>query len=246
MHFRTATTSALAIAALSVAAAGAAPAKPSPVQGVKVVKCSKAARSAAFSGRMRVVEDTAQMQMRFTLFERLLPGKAYSEVEAPGLAVWHKSDPGVMRFRFRQRVRALTEAAMYRMAVEFRWYDAEGQLIRQAFRRSRRCRQAGQLPNLKVEEIRRRANGRLAVKVRNTGNDTAVGASVQLFVDSTYDAGVLPLREVPAQEARWTAGVQAPPCVNTVQAVADPTFAVREWAEDDNALTVTCLSLASR
>ena len=109
--------------------------------------------------------------------------------------------PGVRRFSFRQRVRALSEAAIYKTDVEFRWYDAEGQLLRQTLERSRRCRQPGALPNLHVQRIGRRPSGQYFVRVGNDGRDMAAGASVQLFVDG-HDAGTVELPDIAARGGR--------------------------------------------
>ena len=241
MRLRSATASVLALAALCAVTASAAPAKP--LQGVKLAKCSKATRAAAFVAGMRTIDEAERMWMRFTLHERLAPRRGYEEVNAPGLSTWRKSRPGVKRFRYRQRVRALSEAAAYRMYVEFRWYDADGELLRQVVRRSRRCRQPGRLPNLQVGRIDRRDDGRYYVLVHNSGRAVASGASVQLFVDD-FDAGTLPLGDVAVRKSRWAGPFDGPPCIGSVQAVADPASLVRESAEDDNAATAPCISLA--
>ena len=125
---------------------------------------------------MRAIRDTDEMWMRFTLQERILPGKTFEPLSVPGLEAWHKSRPGVRRFGFRQRVRALAEAAIYKVDVDFRWYDAEGNLLRETLKRSRRCRQPGALPNLRIQRIGRRANGQYFVRVGNVGRDVATRA----------------------------------------------------------------------
>lgn len=240
MRLRTATTCALvctaAAAATLTTASAAPPAKPT--EGVYVARCSKEARSAAFVGIMRAIKNSNRMWMRFTLLERALPATGFQPLTVLGLEEWHKSRPGVRRFSFRQRVRALAEAAFYKVEVEFRWYDEDGNLLRQAFKRSRRCRQPGALPNLRVQRIGRRPNGQYFVRVRNVGRDVASGASVQLFVDGR-EAGLVTLPDLVPEAVRGTV-FTGPDCEGSVQAVVDPAAAVRESAEDDNALTVPC------
>jgi hypothetical protein len=243
MRLRTVTTCALALAVLCAAAVSAAPARP--VQAVKVSTCSKLKRAAAFTARMRAVEESDRMWMRFTLFERLAPSRTFEEVDAAGLGVWHKSDPGVRHFRYRQGVRALSKAAAYRMEVEFRWYDAAGELLRQVSKRSRRCRQPGRLPNLQIRRIVVRQDGRYVVRVVNDGRAMARVASVQLFVDN-FDAGTARVPYLRARRGRWVGPFDAPVCIGSAQAVVDPASVVRESAEDDNALTVSCMSLRGR
>ena len=166
-------------------------------------------------------------------------------VTAPGLDAWRKARPGVRRFSFRQRVRALAEAAIYRVEVEFRWYDAEEQLIRQAFQRSRRCRQPGALPNLQVKNIvYRPGQARYGVRVVNAGRDVASGAAVQLFVDGN-ESDTVPVPDL-AAGASELLPLAGPPCVGSVQAVVDPNALVRESVEDDNALTESCAALSDR
>ena len=248
MRLRAATTCAIVLATTGIGAASAAPTKPlpaKPLQTVKLVKCSKFARSAAFIGRMRSIKGAERMAMRFSLFERLAPSREFAEVEAGGLAVWRHSQPLVKRFRYRQGVRALSEAAGYRMSVEFRWYDGEGEVVRDVLRNSRRCRQPGRLPNLEIVRIARRQDGRYVVRVANEGRDVAVAASVQLFVDE-YDAGSVTLPTLRPGVTKWSPAFEAPPCLGRVTAVADPTGTLRESAEDDNGRTASCLELTSR
>ena len=245
MRLGTATGCALVCATAAAASPLAAPANLSSggkqLQGVYVAKCNKLERSAAFVGRMRAIRDSVEMWMRFTLQERVLPAKSFKPLSVPGLEVWHKSRPNVRRFGFRQRVRALAKAAIYKVDVAFRWYDADGHLMRETLERSRRCRQPGALPNLRIERIGRRPNGQYYVRVSNVGRDTASGAEVQLFVDG-QDAGLVELPDILPYSIRGTL-FAGPDCEGSVQAVVDPAATLRESAEDDNALTVPCSDL---
>ena len=230
----------LACAAAIAVLAAPAPAE-KPRQGVYVAKCNKLERSAAFVGRMRAIRGSEEMRMRFTLQERMLPARSFQPLSVPGLDVWHKSRPGVRRFAFRQRVRALAKAAIYKAVVAFRWYDADGNLMRETLERSRRCRQPGALPNLRIERIGRRQDGRYYVRVSNVGRDTASGAGVQLFVDG-QNAGLIELPDILPYSIRGSL-FAGPACEGSVQAVVDPAANLRESAEDDNALTVPCSEL---
>ena len=243
MRLRTAIAGALLCAALTAAgsALAAPPPRAKPPQGVYVAQCNKVERSAAFLGRMRAISETDQMWMRFTLQERILPAKVFEPLSVSGLEVWHKSRPGVRRFGFRQRVRALAEAAIYKVDVAFRWYDADGNLLRETLERSRRCRQPGALPNLRIQRIGRRPSGQYFVRVGNVGRDTATRPSVQLFVDGR-DAGIVALPDI-LPEAIRASLFTGPACEGSVQAVVDPAGSLRESAEDDNALTVPCADL---
>jgi hypothetical protein len=243
MRLRTTTNRALVCAAAAAAALTVAPpAVPQDrSEGVYVARCNKVHRSAAFVGTMRPVENSDRMWMRFTLLERVLPGLQFQPLSVPGLAQWHKSRPGVQRFAFRQRVRALAEAAIYKVDVEFRWYDAQGHLVRETLKRSRRCRQPGALPNLTVHRVGRRSNGQYFVRVRNRGRDVATGAAVQLFIDG-QDAGTVALPDIAPDLIRGVT-FTGPDCQGSVQAVVDPAASVRESIEDDNALTIPCAEL---
>lgn len=127
-----------------------------PVAFVRVVECSRGPealdRHATFRASMRRVPHTEHMSMRFALQERVGDGR-FRPVNAPGLGTWRSSHPAVRRFSYRQRVLELAEGSTYRAVVSFRWYDADGGLIRRARRRSKPCRQPGLLSNLRLLRI---------------------------------------------------------------------------------------------
>ena len=135
----------------------------------------------------------------------------------------------------------LAKAAIYKMDVAFRWYDAEGQLLRETLKRSRRCRQPGALPNLRIDRVGQRPSGQYYVRVGNFGRSVAPAPSVQLFVDGE-DAGLVSLPNLLPDAIRGRL-FSGPPCEGFVQAVVDPAASVRESSEDDNALTVPCAEL---
>lgn len=237
------------IAASAVIAAPAGSAERAPAT-VRVADCSRGSlptdRSAEFRGAMRRLPGTDHMAMKFTLQERTGRGR-YLTLRAPGLSVWRTSDSGVARFVHRQRVLELATAASYRMRVGFRWYDADGELLRRAARRSGDCRQRGRLPDLRVTRVAaQRLDGvpgatRYVVWVANDGRAASDESEVQLAVDgATVDTPtVAPLR---AGE-RKRIFVTGPACVATVRAEVDPDDVLRESGERNNVRTERCPAL---
>jgi hypothetical protein len=222
-------------------------AEPAPAH-MKLVSCSPAQGSAVFYGRMRSLEGVERMSMRFSLLERGGDGR-YEQVRAPRLARWRKSRPGVAAFGYRQRVRGLAEDAVYRARVDFRWHDADGEVVRRAYRRSRLCSQAGPLPNLRARIVASAPTStggvtRYSVRVVNAGGAPADQVGVALDVDgSAVDTQTVPRLE--AGEARLL-DFRGPRCERSVRTAADPAGSVRESSEDDNAQSLTCEQLRLR
>jgi hypothetical protein len=215
---------------------------------VKLVSCSPAQGSAVFYGRMRTLEGVERMSMRFNLLERGQDGR-YGQVRAPRLARWRRSRPEVAAFGYRQRVKGLAEGAVYRARVDFRWHDAEGDVVRRAHRRSRPCSQAGPLPNLRARIV---GSGptltegvrRYTVRVANAGGAAADQVGVSFEVDgSSVDTQTVPRLE--SGEARLLE-FRGPRCGLSVRTAADPAGSVRESSEDDNAESLTCEELRRR
>jgi subtilase family serine protease len=128
--------------------------------------------------------------------------------------------------------------------VEFRWFDAAGNLIRKAQKVTSPCTQPGELPNLQVRAPTAQAGpGGTAVyivPIANTGKETAHNIAVELFVDgaATNVGHIDAIAPGQTREARFT----GPLCQRSLRAVADPTDAVKERFESDNALQVKCPS----
>lgn len=214
---------------------------------VRIADCTRgslpADRSGEFRGAMRSVPGTDRMGMRFTLQERTGRGR-FVTVDAPGLGVWRTSRSGVERFVHRQRVLELATAATYRMRVNFRWYDADGEVLRRAARRSGGCRQRGRLPDLRVERVAAESiDGvpgatRYALWVANVGRASSDATDVRLAVDgATVDTA-----EVDALRAgqRRRVFVTGPACAAAVRAEVDPDDAVRESGERNNVHIRSC------
>jgi hypothetical protein len=211
---------------------------------VKVAECSVDDASALFVARMRQVEAGERMALRFRLLEKAAGG--FHALKAPGLGRWRKSRPGVGAFAYKQVVRGLETGSLYRAQVDFRWYDADGNVIETDRRRSAPCRQFDVLPNLAATPIgtRRTADSgvlRYRVLVTNEGIAPATGVPVRLTVDGSVVDTVVLTSLGPAE--RRVIGIQGPACLATVKAEADPDGVIVESSEADNARELPCPSL---
>jgi hypothetical protein len=233
-----------ALAAVGWSAPGQPMADPAPAS-VKLVSCSRSSGSAVFYGRMHSLGAGQRMSMRFSLLERTGAGP-YQPVRSPKLDRWRRSRPGVAVFAYRQKVRGLSGGAVYRARVDFRWRDANGELVRRARRRSRPCSQAGPLPNLRVRITRVRVTTvpgvfRYLVQVTNSGRAPTESAEARLDVDgSAVDTQTVP----PLQAGESTVvSFRGPGCDTSVRATADSAGTVRESSEDDNSHSLSCSEL---
>lgn len=203
-----------------------------------------AQRYASFSGQMRRIPASQEMEMRFTLLERL--GGRFShfkQVALPELRPWRRSKPGAHTFIYNQRVTALRDGGSYRMRVQFRWYDSNGSLLRTSTLRSRSCHQPAPLPNLTITSITSApaqvAGDRLySISVSNNGMGDARNVPVELQVDG-MTAGTANVDLLPAQESS-VVQIEGPRCGLSLRAVADPDRKIAETDESDNALTLPC------
>ena len=220
-------------------------ARATPLTAVRAVECVRPARTAAFHGRMRRIRGTSRMSMRFTLLERTAPGP-FQPLQVPALERWRRSSPGRAAFAVRQRVRNLMEGRSYRMRVEFRWFDAAGQLLRSSTRRSPACHQFGPRPNLRARVVGSRpleAPGlrSYVVRVVNVGRSSAPDVAVKLSVDgaevNTRSAGSLG----PGEATRLA--FRGPECGATVDTTADPANTIDESNETDNGESRPCAEL---
>jgi CARDB len=241
----------LLTAAIVTAAAAAAVATPAvgegrPVATVKVAACSIDTHSALFVARMHQVGESQRMWLRFKLFEKGDSG--FHVLKAPGLGRWRKSKPGVGTFAYKQAVKGLEAGSLYRAQVDYRWFDAAGNLLQSARRHSAPCRQFDVLPNLAAAPVASKAlrqSGvvRYRVLVTNEGIATATGVPVRLTVDGDVVDTVTVDELDPAE--RVVIGIQGPKCTNWVKAEADPDGVIVESSEGDNAEEVSCSALPS-
>jgi CARDB len=234
-------TTALAVAALTAAA----PASAATPASVRLVRCSFAEHEAAFHARMRLVEGASRMAMRFTLLEQTGDDGA-QRVNAPGLRRWHRSKPGVRAFGYRQGFRNLPENATHRVRVHFRWYSADGEVVRRMKRRSAPCRQFRALPNLVADLIRVSRSkvpgvARYQATVRNTGRAEATAVPVRLTVDGDVVDTVTIASLAPGE--RRSLVIRGPLCRRLARLEADPAQAIAESSDRDNADELSCAAL---
>ena len=235
-------TAALAAAALA-AAASAAPA-PLPAS-VKLARCSVEDHEAAFYGRMQQVPGASRMAMRFTLLEKTGDDRAVP-VKGPGLRRWHSSKPGVRVFGYRQGYRNLPENASHRVRVNFRWFADDGSVLARTRRRSARCRQFVELPNLTTRlagVTPTKVDGvvRYEALVTNTGRAAASDVPVRLTVDGNV-VDTVTIASLAGGEQRSLA-IRGPECRRLVRLEADPEKSIAESSDADNASELTCAAL---
>jgi uncharacterized repeat protein (TIGR01451 family) len=214
---------------------------------VKVVDCSPDDASAAFYGRMRSVDGSDRMWMRFRLFERQF--ERFTELKALGLSRWRRSKPGVSAFGYRQEVRGLRAGGEYRVLVSYRWYADDGTVMERTRRRSAVCRQYEGLPNLAstvVRAERTKVPGvvRYLIAVSNTGAAPAKGVELRL----TVDGGVVDSNTVAALAPgeRREVGFRGPACASSVESLADPAGVIAETSEQDNLHRLACADVPQR
>jgi len=215
----------------------------------KVLECrtgdASESRSATFQGRMRAIRGTDRMLMRFTLMERFGDEKLHP-LTVPELRAWRSAKPGIRDFRYKQTVTGLQGGGEYRVSVDFRWLDAEGNLLRKSRRLSGACRQRGELANLKIGFLSGlpgpEGTAVYVVPVTNDGKVAADEVAVELFVDgAATDVGHIDsIAPGETREVRFT----GPSCKQRLRIVVDPADSVKERLESDNAASVRCPPLA--
>lgn len=238
----------LKTAALTAAAAlalpAAADAAPAP-SSVKLVNCSVEDHEAAFYARMQLVPGASRMALRFTLLEET-SGKKPERLKVPRLRRWHSSRPGVKVFGYRQGFRNLRENASHRVRVDYRWYGQDGTELMRATRRSARCRQFVELPNLFARltgELPTKVHGvvRYLAVVGNSGKAAATSVPIRLTVDGTIVDTVTIASLAPGEQREIV--IRGPECTRLVRLEADPDKAIAESSEADNLHELDCAAL---
>ncbi|MEA2423021.1 MAG: hypothetical protein QOF55_2120 [Thermoleophilaceae bacterium] len=199
-------------------------------------------RSATFYARMHAMKGTNQMAMRFTLIDRAGDGPP-TVVDSPALAQWRKSHVGVTRFGYSQQVAGLEAGGAYAVQVQFRWTNAQGQVIRSVKRTSDACRQQGELPNLAITRVAARPGGSqgtetYSVDLTNSGPGDAKFATVDLFIDGAGADSYTVDSVKPGETV--TVRLTGPACKRAVRIVADRLDSLNETNEDDNVLRSGC------
>jgi CARDB len=237
---------ALPIALVAVVAAAPAEGRTGAVlpASVRLAECSFEDSSAAFYGRMRQVDGSERMWMRFTVLEKRLD--SYEALKVPGLSRWQRSKPGVAAFGYRQTVRGLQPGGVYRGQVSFRWYSAEGELVGRTRRTSPACRQFDATPNLTTELVEAETTKvpgvlRYVLRVSNSGAALAADVQVRLSVDASV-VDTVTIASLDAGDSRELA-IRGPECTGTVSSLADPDGVIVESSETDNGDAMPCAQL---
>lgn len=198
-------------------------------------------RRATFKSWMHSVPGSVRMAVRFRLVSQA-PGRSAERVEGPAeLNVWHRSHFGVTRYVYSQTVKRLEQGTSYRMVVRYRWYDANGEIVKRAKRTSHDCVQSGDLPNLIVAGVAYDPTDvgtwHYDVTVKNKGQAVAENFVVTLLVDGA----VVDERTVESLDAGNSTDVElnGPPCLH-LRAIVDSEETVTERHEDDNSFSSTC------
>ncbi|HKP89305.1 MAG TPA: CARDB domain-containing protein [Thermoleophilaceae bacterium] len=198
-------------------------------------------RQATFKAWMHEVSGTKRMAVRFELVAQK-PGRSAQRVEGlDALETWHRSRKGVTRYAYSQTVKRLARGTSYRMVVRYRWYDADGDIIKRAKRTSAECVQEGDLPNLIIPAVAITSDGAPSyiVTVKNKGKALAENFTVTL----TIDGALVDERTIERLEAGQKVFVEfnGPPCLH-VLAIADSEETVIENNEKDNSFSSDCLA----
>jgi hypothetical protein len=234
---------ALLLAVTAAALGASVAAAQAPPLAARTVACETgpqpADRFAVFSGSLPR-DGAAAMGMRFDLYERL-PGGSFRRVRLPRWGIWERTArQGVPGFIFTKRVRGLAAPAAFRAVVSFRWYDADGRVVRSARRTTPTCRQPDWRPDLHVLRVVVPADGSpTSVVVANRGRGAAAGFGVDVRRADVLRSAVLP--GLPAG-GQATVSVPLGRCRpgETVTVTLDPGDRVDEAHEADNVAAVAC------
>ena len=238
----------LTLLAIAVAALAAPPAHAAAVPTVRVVTCSgdqgENGGSVTYEARMHAVPGTERMALRIRLLEKFGDGR-FHRVAADGLEVWRPSRPRARAYVHDQHVKGLRPGGVYRAAVQFRWYGADGSAIRSARVRSAPCKQPGGLPNLRVAGIDSKpgdVDGTAVYRVQivNGGGSAARHVGVLLRVDGeVVDEGEVIAALDPGKSRTIT--FNGPVCRRQLRVIVDPRELIPESRERDNVRAPTCL-----
>jgi hypothetical protein len=199
-------------------------------------------RAAVFYGRMKQVNGTNQMMMRFTLLQRFGDAKQV-KVDLPALRAWRQSTPGVKVFGYAQTVAGLVQGGDYRAKIEYRWLDKDGNLLRKAAAQTGVCHVKGDLANLVLGDIASGpgpvADTRIyKLTVRNIGKVAATDVPVELFVDGAA-TDIQHIDSLAPGESRQVS-FRGPVCKRRLRAVVDPNDTIHEQSELDNEQIFSC------
>jgi hypothetical protein len=236
---------------------GLAPAAPAAPRsfGIHLTKCHRAVatidRSFHLRAAMHPVAHTRTMGIRFDLQARVgrhgrwqRYGAVFGQA-ADGFGTWYRSEPGVERYRYLRLVNGLDGApgrggrhlsVSYRVRTGFRWYDAQGDVLKTRHRHSHQCFQPELRPDLHVTRVLPVAGG-LRVVVRNRGRTAAGPFGVGLSLPN-LDELDRPVSGLPAGgtiRLRFPSGNACP-----VTAKVDEAGSIDEADESDNEHALAC------
>jgi hypothetical protein len=219
-------------------------------------------RSATVEARMRPLPNGRRMAVRVDLQQRELGarGRWTTRTDVPGLSTW--TSPGDLmlgsslndQYVYRQAVGRLVVPYAYRFKATFRWYGADGRIVREAAMRTAVCREPDLRPDLRIVRVAVAPHpdpllSRYVVVVRNVGRTAAarVGVAIAPADATTPPRARRTIRLLRPQESREVALV-GPRCEAGAEPTAwvDPQGTVDEADEDDNALRATCTATLQR
>jgi hypothetical protein len=247
---RLATLACFAAAVSAAAPAGARAAEsPRPPLRARLASCATGAtapeRTAAFTASMPAIEGSARMWIRFDLLQRTVGEAEFAPVRLPAWGRWERSEPGRTGFIYTKRVQALRAPGAYRARVRFRWYAADGRVLRRAQRVTKTCRQPDPRADLRAGELSVAgglgpAAATYLLTVTNGGRGAAGPFDVVLTTAGMPQAPVR-VDGLAAGESR-VVSVPGPRCAAgaTVRFVLDAGAAVEESDEADDVVDRLC------
>jgi hypothetical protein len=194
---------------------------------------------------MQKIPGASRMALRFTLLQETADDSA-QRIKVPGLRRWRSSRPGVQTFGYRQGFRNLPENASHRVRVGYRWYAEDGTEVARATRRSARCDQFVELPNLVARiaaVLPTKVNGvvRYRTLVLNDGKASASSVPVRLTVDGKVVDTVTLASLAPGEQRSVV--IRGPACTRLAKLEADPEKAIAESSDVDNVHELSCAAL---
>ena len=197
-------------------------------------------RYAVFTGSMPAIPGAVRMEMRFDMLQRHVGALGFAKIPLPKWGQWeHTERRGIAGFIFTKRVEQLVAPATYRAVVRFRWFDADGDLIRSARRTSAPCRQHEPRADLEVGAVSAAPDGRYLVEVRNRGRTDTGPFSIALGIGGLVTSA--PVGGLAAGEQR-TVAVEGRRCGpgEVVRVALDTAHEVDEADELDDAVARPC------
>jgi hypothetical protein len=203
---------------------------------------------------MRPIAGGRRLAVRVDLWQRA-PGQRWTmRTDVPGLGSWTSPSDAQLGtqagdvFKYRQAVGRLVVPAAYRFHVTFRWLDVDGRVVREAARTTAACRQPDLRPDLVLLDVRALpaddGSVRYVVRVGNEGKSAVARATVAATFPGDAAPG-LHSRVVRSLAAGASAVVRftGPGCAAGEQPatfLADPSNAIEETVETNNALAAVC------